>query len=169
MSSACPVKSYPKESSPASIDKPAASNSDSSSTSCSYANNNASQGYNPLVNDEIFGQDRQMDQKATLSTRRSVSTIPKGDFSPHHQIASLDTWVYPSEQQYYNAMRRKGYNPSEQDIPVALRIHNMVNEEGWRKVKEWELIRANTSPVLKKFVGRPKDISPKARFLNLIG
>jgi hypothetical protein len=42
---------------------------------------------------------------------------------------------YFSEQQYYNAMKRKGYNPNEGDMPVILAIHNIVNEQGWTKVK----------------------------------
>lgn len=40
--------------------------------------------------------------------------------------------MYPSEQQYYNAVMRKGWKgiyPSE--IPEVVRIHNFVNERGW--------------------------------------
>lgn len=29
----------------------------------------------------------------------------QGDFTPKHQPAEADKWVYPSEQQYYNAMK----------------------------------------------------------------
>ena len=61
--------------------------------------------YNPLINDINFGQERQPQQTIPLSTSRAVSSIPKGELNPHHQIASLDQWVYPSEQQYYNAMK----------------------------------------------------------------
>ena len=61
--------------------------------------------YNPLINDINFGQERQPQQTIALSTTRAVSSIPKGDINPHHQIASMDQWVYPSEQQYYNAMK----------------------------------------------------------------
>jgi hypothetical protein len=32
-------------------------------------------------------------------------------------------------------MKRKGYNPNEGDMPVILAIHNIVNEQGWTKVK----------------------------------
>lgn len=77
--------------------------------------------------------------------------------------------MYPSEQQYYNAMRRKGYKPSESDIPAVLYIHNMVNEQGWNHIKEWELLLANKSPILQRFVGRPKDMSPKALFMSFLG
>lgn len=77
-----------------------------------------------------------------------------------------DKWVYPSEQQYYNAIRRKGYNPDVSDMPTTLAIHNAVNEKGWEMVKEWERLQAGTDdappPKLLHFEGRPRDMSPKA-------
>lgn len=126
-------------------------------------------GYNEAASDEIFDSRRQPKQKITLDTKRDVSSIPKSHFNPEHQPQGSSKWVYPSEQQYYNAMRRKGYNPPEQDIPIVLKIHNLVNEKGWTQIKEWESLSGNPSPKLLKFQGRPKDISPKAFFLNLFG
>lgn len=125
--------------------------------------------HNPLTNDIVFGQEKQPLQTKELSTVRAVSSIPKGDFNPAHQIASVDLWVYPSEQQYFNAMKRKGYNPTENDVPVILAIHNLVNEQGWSKIREWEALRGYSAPKLKQFSGRPKDISPKAFLRSLIG
>lgn len=54
-------------------------------------------------------------------------------------------------------------------MPVILAIHNMVNEQGWSRIREWEALRGCADPKLKKFTGRPKDISPKAFFRSLIG
>eukprot|EP01034_Spumella_vulgaris_P038141 gene38141-47081_t len=59
-------------------------------------------------------------------------------------------------------MRRKGYDPKVEEIPAVLQIHNVVNEQGWAKIKEWERMRGNLEPKLIKFEGRPKDFSPKA-------
>ncbi|KAJ1431418.1 cytochrome c/c1 heme-lyase [Ochromonadaceae sp. CCMP2298] len=130
----------------------------------------ASASYNAPANDMAFGQDRYPGQQNDLSVRRKVSTIPKGSFSPAHQpSADIDKWVYPSEQQYFNAMKRKGYSPAEVDIPVVLFIHNNVNEQGWSKVKEWESYSGNPAPKLVRFIGRPKDMSPKAILLNWMG
>ena len=95
--------------------------------------------------------------------------------------------MYPSEQQYYNAIKRKGYKASATDMPSTLAIHNAVNEKGWEMVKEWERERAvgKASPSslgagggsgsssgggegddieikLLRFTGRPQDMSPKA-------
>ena len=127
--------------------------------------------YNPQTNDFNYDQSEHSSQREVLSKTRAVSTIPKVDHEliPQHQPKGVDRWVYPSEQQYFNAMKRKGYNPSESDVPVILAIHNMVNEQGWSKVKEWESFRGNSFPKLLRFTGRPNDLSPKALILSLIG
>ena len=123
-------------------------------------------GYGVNINDMVFGQDRQRDQKRDLSTKRVISTIPKNEFTPDHQPKGEEKWMYPSEQQYFNAIRRKGYQASEDDIPVIVAIHNTVNEQGWTMIREWELLRGNTNPKLTRFMGRPQDVSPKAYLLN---
>jgi hypothetical protein len=49
-------------------------------------------------------------QLKPLDTTRQRSSIPKGDFTPAHQAGQSEShWVYPSEQMFYNAMRRKGW------------------------------------------------------------
>ncbi|KAG5192378.1 cytochrome c/c1 heme lyase-domain-containing protein [Tribonema minus] len=108
-------------------------------------------------------------QTVPLSTARQCSTIPKGEVTPQHQPEGANVWVYPSEQQYFNAMKRKGWEAQEQDVPIVLAIHNAVNEQGWSKVREWEAMRGG-DPKLKEFRGRPNDISPKAWFkTNVLG
>jgi len=127
-------------------------------------------GYNEAANDAHFDAAAKFPgQKRDLSKQRAVSNIPKSAFTPTHQPGGQNLWVYPSEQQYYNAMKRKGYNPPEEDMSVILTIHNTVNEIGWRKILEWEALRGCSNPKLARFVGRPKDLSPKARFLVAIG
>ena len=140
----------------------------SSSSTSSSSSSSSSDKYNEAAGDLIFGQERQIDQKAILGTTRNVSSIPKSDFTPGHQPAGIDQWVYPSEQQYYNAMKRKGYEVKESEVSAVLAIHNLVNEEGWSRVKEWESIRGDHVPKLKQFIGRPKDVSPKAYLRNFI-
>ena len=134
-------------------------------------------------------------QRALLSTQRVISSIPRGDDDardapspsspsspssssaadggpssstsavPSHQPPDSVRWQYPSEQQFYNAMLRKGHRPPVESIPSVLRIHNAVNERSWHQVRRWEReIRGNYEPRLVKFVGRPKDLSPRAWF-----
>ena len=112
--------------------------------------------YNAAANDAHFdARSKFPGQKLDLSQARVVSTIPKADFTPKHQPEGVSKWVYPSEQQYYNAMKLKGYNPPESDMPVILAIHNTVNELGWARILEWEALRGSKTPTLKRFMGRP--------------
>lgn len=116
------------------------------------------------------------DQRIPLSTLRSISTIPKpceeGDHhlnSPSHQPKESSKWVYPSEQQFFNAMKRKGWQlppDTELTIPQVVQIHNAVNERGWREILQWENLRNNPSPRLVRFIGRPTDLSPRARVMS---
>ena len=166
-----------------------------------------------------YAQTPQPGQKLPLSTHRMESTIPRSNSStsspdrarplPAHQIrvtsntttSSNDdnnnnnknsTWIYPSEQQVYNAMQRKGWNTIEEEaIPSFLQIHNSVNERGWKQIQQWEQplpqpqhshtatintntnISTSTSTTteleLSRFEGRPKELSPKAWFLSTFG
>ena len=92
---------------------------------------------------------------SALPTRRQVSSIPRsiggGDTAAPHPHPSKDTtaattedpqktsyWVYPSQQQFYDAMKRKNYDPTEEDMAVLVPLHNIVNEMAWRKVLQWE-------------------------------
>jgi len=110
-------------------------------------------------------------QLMPLSTQRVTSSIPRGDkpssgiIAPSHQPANSANWQYPSEQQFYNAMFRKGYRPPVESIPSVLQIHNAVNERSWAEVRKWERdLHGNGDPRLAKFIGRPKDLSPRAWF-----
>ncbi len=175
-SESCPVDHGKAESCPVDHGKQDScpvDHSKNGAESCPVDHGSAASSNNPLyntnANDFVFDQSRTADQKANLSVKRATSNIPKGDFTPEHQPKATEKWVYPSEQQYYNAMKRKGYNPSEADIPAVLFIHNHVNEQGWSKVKEWEAYSGFSNPKLKKFMGKPTQLSPKARLLNMIG
>ena len=53
--------------------------------------------YNDVANDLIFDQSKGQNQKINLSVNRSMSNIPKSDFTPTHQPrGELEKWVYPS-------------------------------------------------------------------------
>lgn len=100
-------------------------------------------------------------QTMPLSTERVMSSIPKtSEFTPPHQeqgnsfgrywlagaqLARTDApvWEYPSEQMFYNAMKRKGWDPKEQDMTSVVSIHNTVNERCWLQVLAWEALHAD--------------------------
>eukprot|EP00298_Acanthocystis_sp_HF-20_P003525 c13871_g2_i1.p1 GENE.c13871_g2_i1~~c13871_g2_i1.p1 ORF type:complete len:238 (+),score=91.98 c13871_g2_i1:23-736(+) len=113
------------------------------------------------------------DQFVPLPTQRVVSSIPKGEITPPHQPEQQkdQKWVYPSEQMFYNAMKKKGYVPIEGDMHAVVAIHNTVNEKTWQHIQEWESLHSDECKSVKliKFLGRPKDFSPRARFYSLFG
>ena len=73
-------------------------------------------------------------QRQNLSTEREVSSIPKSD----DDRLQGDKWIYPSQQMFFDAMRRKSWNPKEQDMSAVVPIHNAVNERAWYEILQWE-------------------------------
>ena len=108
-------------------------------------------------------------QRVPLSTHREVSGIPKAEGEAEAEAS--DTWIYPSEQQFYNAMKRKGWEPKEHDMKVVVAIHNHVNDTAWEKILEWEKLHCDECPAPKllKFMGKPKQLSPKATMRSAVG
>lgn len=108
-------------------------------------------------------------QTKPLSTDRVTSTIPQGSGGQGGR------WVYPSEQMFYNALLRKGKGDGvdEAAMPAVIAIHNNMNERGWAQVLDWESLRRGECPpdqiALLRFVGRPHELSPKARLRTTLG
>ncbi|EAU90476.1 cytochrome c heme lyase [Coprinopsis cinerea okayama7 len=102
-------------------------------------------------------------QTIDLPTSRTESSIPRGD--------NEGNWEYPSPQQFYNALVRKGWETPEEHIETMVHIHNFLNEEAWEEVKKWERRRPDSGDdiQLTRLRGRPGELSPKARFWMLAG
>jgi cytochrome c heme-lyase len=73
-----------------------------------------------------------------LPLERNVSSIPRNKSSK---------WEYPSPQQFYNALVRKGWETPEEHVVTMVEIHNFLNEEAWEEVKKWERRRTEYVPV----------------------
>lgn len=73
---------------------------------------------------------------------------------------------------FYNALTRKLKlgDTDESDIDMVVALHNNMNERTWSKVLEWEAVSCpdGDAPKLLKFMGRPSDLSPKARFKHWV-
>lgn len=78
-----------------------------------------------------LAQTPQADQTIELPTERVISSIPKSQ-------SDGSKWEYPSPQQFYNALRRKGWETPEEEIETMVDIHNFLNEEAWNEVLRWE-------------------------------
>lgn len=74
----------------------------------------------------------------SLSTKRETSSIPVHDESG----AKAANWIYPSEKMFYDAMRRKNWNPNENDMKFVVPIHNAINEVCWKQILEWESLHS---------------------------
>lgn len=73
-------------------------------------------------------------QTIALPVDREISSIPRSSSDPNK-----GNWVYPSPQQMYNAMVRKGYTDTPQDaVESMVAVHNFLNEGAWAEVVEWE-------------------------------
>ncbi|VDN06144.1 unnamed protein product [Thelazia callipaeda] len=108
------------------------------------------------------------DQPFILSTEREQSTIPRAVDNGY--------WEYPSEQMFWNAMLKKGWQwkndqISAQDMRKIIKIHNANNEEVWREILKWEILLHPECgcPKLKSFHGNSQKISPRARIRQLLG
>lgn len=113
--------------------------------------------YNP-------NQDPNDAQRFPLPQERVQSTIPKG--------GTEGTWVYPSEQMFFNALKRKGKGEDvhEGDMTTIVSIHNNMNERAWVQVEHYEkTLHPESDPKLLKFCGRPDTLTPTAWVKNLLG
>lgn len=134
-----------------------------------------------------LSQERAPQQSVTLPTEREPSTIPKG--------SGEGNWEYPSPQQMYNALLRKGYTDTDATaVESMVSVHNFLNEGAWAEIIEWErrfsrglgkgweickqgeqnasqaaIQNREVQPKLVRFMGRPKDMTPKAAMIQVMG
>lgn len=132
-------------------------------------------------------QDRAPNQTHHLPTSREESSIPRSDGDTK--------WEYPSPQQMYNALLRKGYHDTDVTaVEDMVAVHNFLNEGAWEEVVGWEKrfsgglmkgwgackrgeenaeeqMQAGdiAEPTLIRFQGRPKEMTPKAAMLQMLG
>ncbi|MCJ1475213.1 Cytochrome c1 heme lyase [Lambiella insularis] len=130
-----------------------------------------------------------------LASDREVSTIPRADptvstttpnpSSPKVANNGQETgsdgksgnWIYPSERMFFEAMKRKNYDPVATDMSTIVPIHNAVNERAWKEIKDWESRyswsreenKSCGGPRLHSFSGDSKKLSPRARWNSLLG
>lgn len=130
--------------------------------------------------------------QSALDSQREISSIPRSlqtgqgkalnaaeraalpsnaEKDTGHDEAS-GNWIYPSQEMFFNAMRRKGHEAQAQDMSSVVPIHNAVNERAWAEIKKWEEGQGSEAcggPKLVSFAGDSKALTPKARWNNFIG
>lgn len=106
-----------------------ASSSRSSSTSPAPCPVQQSGTLNPLNQIPTLTQERAPSQTLDLPIERTESSIPRD---------AAGRWEYPSPQQFYNALVRKGWETPENEVETMVQIHNFLNEKAWEEVQKWE-------------------------------
>jgi cytochrome c heme-lyase len=103
-------------------------------------------------------------------TALDTSYIPTNATEAASVVDKVENWVYPSPSSFFSALERKNRDPSAPDMPVVVPIHNAVNERVWEEVLEWEKREGGSEgSKLVSFVGKPKELSLRARWKGLIG
>jgi cytochrome c heme-lyase len=118
-----------------------------------------------------------------LGTDREISTIPRAmPNAPTERPANNEkdtgadkasgNWIYPSERMFFDAMKRKQFDPQANDMKTIVPIHNAVNERAWHEIKAWEAGRGSDKcggPKLESFSGLSTSLTPRARWNALLG
>jgi cytochrome c heme-lyase len=73
-----------------------------------------------------------------LPVDREISSIPRPKLGDETDAEHEGKWEYPSPQQFYNALVRKGQGAPEEHIEMVVAIHNFLNERAWDEVMQWE-------------------------------
>lgn len=91
--------------------------------------------------------------KSKLDSVREVSSIPRASLggSNAENFAgqegatkdNLGNWIYPSQEMFFAAMKRKSHDPKAADMRTIVPIHNAVNERAWAEIKQWEAGRGS--------------------------
>jgi cytochrome c heme-lyase len=76
-------------------------------------------------------------QSIELPTERTMSSIPRA-IDTEAGTGPRQTWEYPSPQQFYNALVRKGMETPAEHVETVVEIHNFLNERAWGEVLKWE-------------------------------
>ncbi|KAI0819670.1 cytochrome c and c1 heme-lyase [Trametes gibbosa] len=160
----CPIDhSATKSSAPAKcpIDHTKASSTTPPPAQCPISHDAPADGINPLNQMPTLSQAPAAHQATALPTDRETSTIPRDESA---------RWEYPSPQQFYNALVRKGWETPEEHVETMVQIHNFLNEQAWQEILKWEKKEnPEVQPQLARFMGRPGELSPKARFWLFAG
>lgn len=113
---------------------------------------------------ETTGADTIKPSTVDLPVEREISSIPRTD--------SNSNWIYPSQKQFYDAMKRKNWDPLAEDMNSIVPIHNTVNERCWKHILNWErnnILEADKKCggiTLTSFKGDSKKLTPRAWFNN---
>jgi cytochrome c heme-lyase len=115
---------------------PVSSASGSPPPSCPMHHSTSTEKINPLNYMPTLSQKPEPTQTTSLPVERTESSIPRSPSPDGSAVPSK--WEYPSPQQFYNALLRKGWETPEEHVETMVEIHNFLNEMAWKEVLRWE-------------------------------
>ncbi|KAI9669374.1 MAG: holocytochrome c synthase [Alyxoria varia] len=87
----------------------------------------------------VGGCPRRRNDNESSSPPPQRAQPPQRSYEEEPEEVAVGKWVYPSPQQMYNALLRKGYNDTPPDaVESMVSIHNFLNEGAWAEILEWE-------------------------------
>ncbi|CCD23693.1 cytochrome c1 heme lyase CYT2 NDAI_0C00320 [Naumovozyma dairenensis CBS 421] len=113
-----------------------------------------------LQNPPVVGSTSTTPSSSTITDERTVSSIPR--------TGTDSNWIYPSEKQFFEAMKRKNWNPNETDMKTVVPLHNSINERVWNYINQWEHSTPCNDIKLTNFKGDSKKLTPRAWFRSTI-
>ncbi|MCJ1383065.1 Cytochrome c1 heme lyase [Xylographa soralifera] len=131
----------------------------------------------PLASDREISTIPRADPTVSTTTPNPSSTKVANSEQETGSDAKSGNWIYPSERMFFEAMKRKNYDPVATDMTSIVPIHNAVNEKAWKEIKDWENRFAWSreenkgcgGPRLHSFSGDSKKLSPRARWNSFLG
>ena len=116
---------------------PVSSTSGSPPPSCPmHQGASSSENISPLNYMPTLSQKPAPNQATSLPIERTESSIPRSPSPDGSPVPPK--WEYPSPQQFYNALVRKGWETPEEHVESMVDIHNFLNEMAWKEVLKWE-------------------------------
>ncbi|KAK5127589.1 hypothetical protein LTR85_006929 [Meristemomyces frigidus] len=115
---------------------------------------------------------REEEQARLNSAERAALPFPANSEKDTGHDKDSGNWVYPSQEMFFAAMKRKGHEAEAADMASVVPIHNAVNEKAWAEIKQWEAGRGSEAcggPKLVSFAGDSKALTPRARWNSLMG
>ncbi|KAF2720736.1 cytochrome c and c1 heme-lyase [Polychaeton citri CBS 116435] len=112
------------------------------------------------------------DRTPNAAERAAMPARPANNEQDTGHDADSGNWIYPSQEMFFNAMKRKGHDAQAPDMATIVPIHNAVNERAWHEIKKWEAGHGSEAcggPRLISFAGDSKALTPKARWNMFLG
>jgi cytochrome c heme-lyase len=131
---------------------------------------NKEQGECPVNRKEKINPNNNMPELSQSMAPLQTTELPTSRTPSSIKDKNKSFWQYPSPQQFFNALVRKGKPVPEENVEAMVQIHNFLNEGSWDEILKWEKkYHCECDDItLNAFMGKPDELSPKAWFYSTV-